>query len=144
VDYLVKIKNQKQVFLIELKTDIHSRRTKQDEYLKKAEKAGMEKLLEDLGTIYKATKAKKKYHCLLLELESAGLIHVSNNKLFNITEHAKNNKVSIIYIQPNKTCDHCDIYFEELADFIGRKEDELSQRFALSLKRWAIEPAGLL
>jgi len=82
IDYLAKAKNK--IYFVELKTDVKSKRIDQDTYLEQAKQAGMEKLLDGLRKIYKATRFKKKYHHLLVALENLGLIKLAASAVFDI------------------------------------------------------------
>src|ERR1051326_388533 len=135
VDYLVKVNNPSRVLFIELKTDNHSRRPKQDWYLEAAKDKGMRSLLLGLKNIYAATNAKNKYDHLFRSLESANLIRLSGENRFEVVDDQT--VISILYLQPNSTIDEDVITFDEFAKYVGKKKDELSQRFAKSLIAWA-------
>jgi len=140
VDYLVKAKDSNKIILIELKTDDGSRRDKQDVYLERAQQTGFIKLLEGVGDIYRATTSRKKYRYLLDTLHGMGFITLENN----IPKVIPNNyTIDIVYIQPNNYEALSNIIsFHEVAQIIGRHEDELSSRFARSLMTWAEIKAG--
>jgi len=140
VDYLVKLNNPSRVLFVELKTDDSSRREKQDWYLTEAQKKGMRSLLHGISQIYAATNAKDKYRHLLRSLEEANLIRLSSADSFEVVEDE--NEISILYLQPNSSDDTDIVTFDELAEFVGKKQDELSQRFAKSLREWARVTAG--
>lgn len=140
VDYLIKTKDINRIILIELKTDDSSRRDGQDEYLDKAQQAGFIKLLEGVADIYKATNSKKKYGHLLGSLQKMGFITMENNAIKVIPA---NYTMEIIYIQPNNHKQQPNIIsFHEVAQIINRHNDELSTRFASSLRTWAELKAG--
>lgn len=140
VDYLVKLNNPSRVLFVELKTDDSSRREKQDWYLTEAQKKGMRSLLHGISQIYAATNAKDKYRHLLRSLEEANLIRLSSGDSFEVVEDE--NEISILYLQPNSSSNSDTVTFDELAEFVGKKQDELSQRFAKSLREWARVTAG--
>jgi len=99
IDYLAKAKNDNRLFFVKLKTDEGSRRIAQDTYLEQEKKAGMEKLLDGLRKIYKATASKKKYQHLLVALEELGLIKLEARGVYVINH--EDYDVDIVYIQPN-------------------------------------------
>lgn len=141
IDYLAKAKAGNRLFLIELKTDSSSRRSKQDWYLERSKEVGMVKLLEGLKQIYQASNAKKKYRCLLLQLESLGLIKLSASNKIEVVESEY--ATDILYIQPdNKEQVKNVISFDEIAEIVGKHTDEVSTRFAQSLLEWAKVKAG--
>jgi hypothetical protein len=141
VDYVVTSGNSEEVLFIELKTDMQSRRGIQDRYLKKSKQLGMKELLEGVRLIYQATNQKSKYKALIKELEKSSLIKRSNSETFEITND--DYEITIVYIQPKPASSRTEtvISFEEIAEILEKKQDELSQRFAKSLRNWAmIEP----
>jgi hypothetical protein len=156
IDYVALSDNADKVVLLELKTERLSRRPKQDEYLLAAQKVGLFSLLKGLLDIFRATNAKRKYFCLLLHLESMGLLRIpdSMNKIMkkpdlrgvnkasrqiNIT--AKATETLIVYVQSNGNGPNI-ISFEEFADIVRRYNDPVSQRFAVSLCEWTKIQAG--
>ena len=140
IDYVAKIRNANKILFIELKTDDHSRRDKQDWYLLEAKKKGMPALLRGLKKIYAATDAKSKYDHLLRALETANLIQLGGRNIFEPMD--QDCDISIIYVQPHPDSENDTITFDELAEFVGKKEDHLSKRFSQSLKDWASMTAG--
>lgn len=139
VDYLVKVRNPNRVLFVELKTDNKSRRDKQDWYLQVAQKKGMLSLLRGLQEIYHASNSKPKYDHLLRALHEANLIRLSEKKGFELVE--QENEISILYLQPSGKSANT-ITFLQLADFVGKKQDDLSKRFSESLRKWALTTAG--
>lgn len=139
VDYLVKVRQPSSVLFIELKTDAKSCRDKQDWYLNATRKAGMQSLLRGLQQIYRATTSKDKYRHLLRALESANLIRLTDRTGFEVIKEV--NPISILYLEPTGD-GTSSITFSRLADFVGKKQDELSQRFSQSLREWASTTAG--
>ncbi len=139
VDYLVKLREPNGVLFIELKTDNKSRRDKQDRYLNAARNAEMPSLLRGLQEIYRATTSKNKYLHLLRALDSAELIRLSDRGGFEVIK--KVNPISLLYLQPNGSGEEI-ITFTQFADFVGKRQDELSKRFSRSLRQWASTTAG--
>jgi hypothetical protein len=141
IDYLAKAKNCKRLFFVELKTDEGSRRIAQDSYLERAKLVGIEKLLEGLGMICQATTSKKKYHHLLGHLDELGLIHIVSNGVFDINPGEY--EIDIVYIQPNNLYGLENVIsFKTFAEVVERHGDEVSLRFAESLRRWGDTKAG--
>jgi hypothetical protein len=141
VDYLVKICNPSMVILVKLKMDMRSRRSEQDWYFDEAKKRGVRQLLVGLKKIVAATSPKSQYDFLLRSLESTGLIQLSNKGDFRILD--TKSEITTMYIQPNATSGENVITFAELADFVSQQSDELSQRFAQSLREWAKSNTGI-
>ncbi len=134
VDYLVKTNKPSGVLFVELKTNINSKRDTQDDNMKKAQKKGIYKILEELRPIYGATNKKNKYRALFDELEKAELIKRLNGDEYEVIEKGQ---ISIIYILPKPDGSYENVItFQELAEYIETKPDELSQRFAQSLREW--------
>lgn len=135
VDYLALASNAKRGFLVELKTDIGSRRKTQDAYLERAQSLGLGKLLDGILDIYSATKEKQKYSFLLDELRDFGLLAI--NRDGTITVMDLDYTLEIVYLQPtNPNRQENTITFSVIANIIERYRDELSLRFAQSLRRW--------
>ena len=134
IDYLIYSKSQNKVYLIELKTDLRSRKGKQDIYLKDAEKIKLKAIIEGVLKIYNATNQKVKYDYLLDKLEGIGWIKRNENSIQNLV---KDIELSIIYIQPlNENKDASVISFDDIISVISGSNDELTNRFIDSLKKW--------
>lgn len=135
IDYMV-ITNRK-VLLVELKTENTSRRMKQDEYLEKAKEVNINKLIEGLIEIYKATSSKIKYNRLMKELEEIEWVKKQNGKWKNTSQ---DKKLEIIYIQPeyNNKIDKekTVISFDKVAEIVTKNNTAISSRFAKSLLKW--------
>ena len=140
IDYLVKLRIPNKVIFIELKTDDTSRREKQDSCLREAKKKGMTALLLGLKKIYAATNAKSKYDHLLRALESADLIRFNDHGGFDPIDQAS--EISILYLQPHAQDETDTITFSEMAEYVGKRQDDLSKRFSESLMLWASVTAG--
>lgn len=141
IDYLAKVKNSDTVIFVELKTDDSSRRSKQDWYLQRAKEVGVVKLLHGLREIYEATGYKKKYRCLLGKLQEMGLIVLNPDETIEIIEVKY--EIQVVYIQPNNRDGKENVIsFREIAEIIEQQGDELSLRFAQSLREWASVRAG--
>jgi hypothetical protein len=150
IDYLA-ISNAKDIaYLVELKTDIGSRREQQDWYLTAAADAGMSNLLTGLIAIFRATTEKRKYFHLLLRLEELSLLTIptamktlmEGYSLVGITElcdqivvTCPSMKCEVVYLQPIGNASNI-ITFDQLKVVISRYSDPISKRFAKSLGRW--------
>ena len=107
----------------------------------KAQKIGIVKLLNKLVDIYKAIKSKRKYKCLFAELQEMGLIMLADIGKVEVVQRKYD--IEINYLQPNKIVGEKNIIsFDEAAGIIEQKGDELSVRFARSLREWADVKAG--
>jgi len=156
IDYVALSAAADKAVLVELKTEGLSRRPEQDKYLLAAQKVGLPALLEGLLDIFRATNAKRKYFCLLLHLESMGLLRIpmqmkeimagatlqgATDVSRQIEITAKTTESLIVYVQPNGNGPDI-ISFLEFADVVRRHDDPVSQRFAVSLCEWAEIQAG--
>lgn len=114
VDF-VAVTEKDRVYLVELKTDDHSIREGQINYLKSAAELGFPKLLEGLIRIYKATRYKPKY-----EAYFKGLLE---HKIFTKTAGGYSSIV--------KT------YSSEIVFIVPKKDEKLSKFKQLTLKECA-------
>lgn len=160
VDFFALSKDGDCVFLIELKTDVSSRREEQDEYLTRAANKGMGKILYDLKSIVQASTEKRKYYHLLSALSELDLISLPDDLKSKIyPENSRGLKsaideisipnsprIEVVYIQPRRTCrdkpgeGHHYIYFDELADSVESK-GVMGGLFAVYLRKWITDPA---
>ncbi len=74
VDYAVFAEDKCSAYLVELKTDMGSKRSKQDEYLCKARDTDFNLLVRGVRDLAKASKSKRKYVHLLHQLSRAGFV----------------------------------------------------------------------
>ncbi len=140
IDYVAVSEDDKYVFLIELKTDQSSRRSEQDDYLNKAQKNNVRKLIDGIIKIYKATDSKyiKKYDYLISKLSQLGWIKKENLQLINT---AKDYKIIIVFIQPRNDDNSPDtISFNDICSIL-KGQDDLTKRFAKSLGNWVKNPS---
>ena len=156
IDYLAMSADGTRPIFVELKTEGASRRASQDKYLVASQSVGLVALLDGLLDIYRATKAKRKYFSLLIQLERMNLIRIpaslgdimAGSTLQGSTEASRAIEVAaaaverprIVYVQPHGDGPDA-ISFQEFADEVGRHSDLVSQRFAASLREWAEVPA---
>ena len=156
IDYVALSASADKVVFVELKTEARSIRPEQDKYLLAAKSAGLRRLLEGVLDIFRATNSKRKYFCLLENLEGMGLLRIpmpmkelmarspfqganEASRHIEVTTHA--DEPMIVYIVPNETGPNI-ISFQEFAGIVGRHDDPISQRFAISLCAWAEIKAG--
>ena len=142
IDYLCVSQVQQKVYLVELKTDTLSRRSKQDWYLGKAREINTAGLVNGLIKIFKATNQKNKYMNLLHEVEQIGWITIDNQQIINTCEPYD---IQIVYIQHEKHHDDTEevITFDDIISVLKENTDDVSGRFIQSLTRWKIN-ASLL
>jgi len=142
IDYLCVSQVQPKVYLVELKTDTLSRRSKQDWYLGKAREINTAGLVNGLIKIFKATNQKNKYMNLLHEVEQIGWITIDNQQIINACEPYD---IQIVYIQPEKHPDDTEevITFDDIISVLKTNTDDVSGRFIQSLARWKTNPSLL-
>jgi len=142
IDYLCVSQVQQKVYLVELKTDTLSRRSKQDWYLGKAREINTAGLVNGLIKIFKATNQKNKYMNLLHEVEQIGWITIDNQQIINACEPYD---IQIVYIQPEKHPDDTEevITFDDIISVLKTNTDDVSGRFIQSLARWKTNPSLL-
>ena len=156
IDYLAVSAAGDACVFVELKTADASRNAPQDDYLRAAQDAGLAALLEGLLRIFCTSGAKRKYFAKLLQLERLGLAVLPDalreimarprlqgavHACAGIRVIAPSARPHVVYVQPNG--DGPDVIsFAEFACVVERHGDQLSQRFATSLREWASRPAG--
>ena len=161
VDYVLFSADRQRVFLVELKTDLGSRRDRQDAYLDRARGVGFRAVVE--GIVQLAYAARKhrthmaKYLHLLRVLDGLGFVKLPDDleayvfaenrtgltrKLEAITVASLDPPITILYVQPTRTGDdQQEIDFLTFAEVVERQEDPVSRMFAEYLRRWTW-PAG--
>jgi hypothetical protein len=158
VDYLVLARDRSRAFLVELKTDMASRRDRQDELMKRACEVGMRGLLEGVVQIAPKSAEMEKYGHLLFELQALGLLDVPasiRTSLYPRRERGVTAQLrqvraiighgqvplSVLYVQPLDGGSDEVISFARFAEHVERFSDPISGRFRQSLLRWT-ELAG--
>lgn len=156
IDYVTLSADGNTAVFVELKTEGQSRRDSQDKYLRAACAAGFSSLLGGVVDIFRATNSKRKYFCLLTELEGMGLLRVpvelhelmSRPRIQGATEASREIEITshvteciVLYVQPNG-CGPDVISFEEFHAVVQKHDDPVSQRFTRSLREWADTQAG--
>jgi len=161
IDYLALSANGAEPVFVELKTDLASRRLRQDDYLLRAQQVGLPALLDGVCNIFRATSRqyRHKWFVLLLHLESMDLLRVPDRlkDIMAAASHRGAPEASreivvtasaatphIVYVQPraDDACGDTVISFEDYARVVEGHPDPVSQRFAASLREWARVPAG--
>jgi hypothetical protein len=140
IDYVCVCQDKQIVFLVELKTDMLSRREKQDWYLKRAQEINVKGLVDGLFKIYAASNQKRKYNYLFHEMENLGWIMDFEG---TISSFDRMYKMEILYIQPEKHPEDASsmvITFEDIITFLKTQSDSVSKRFSESLERWKENP----
>lgn len=151
VDYVLFPADKKDVYFVELKTDMNSRRDLQDSYLKKCEDIRFDTILEGIIEIAKRTEHLRKYVHLLTSLSEAGYLTLppelaqvlypkqlpsARAYLGEIKIVPIESKPKVYYIQPEHSGDENSISFTEVARFLSRYEDDFSKSFADYLAQW--------
>lgn len=158
IDYLALSASGTEAVFVELKTEGVSRRVSQDEYLLASQRVGLPALLDGLCSIFRATKAKRKYFTLLQHLEHMGLLQIpgelteimagpslrgASQASTDIVVTSPSTIPHIVYVQPNDDGpDGTIVSFREFAGVVAGHPDPVSQRFAASLREWARVQAG--
>ena len=157
-DYFALSIDRKHAFLIELKTDLRSRRPSQDDYLCRAKARGLNCLLHDLRDIAKATnvQARRKYFHLLQAVADLGLMKLPfrlEDKIFCdgnprgvykliesieiVPDLPSLEVIHVLPAIPPKGSDGMDIIdFPFFADVV-EPSGEIGARFADSLCKWS-------
>ena len=161
VDYVAFAKGKDTAYLVELKTDMDSLRSQQDEYLCAARKKGLPSLVEGVRKMAKKSEKKQKYVHLLHRLSAPGIELVSipdDTPLYENTfprvvrgwtqaidrltfEKQHFSETTVVFVQPVKGdpdengFEH--IYFEEVANIVERRGD-LGALFANYLRQWTV------
>lgn len=136
VDYLAFDKTFETAYLVELKTDVGSRRDVQDAYLTQATVVSFQELLGGLLKIALASKSVNKYRNLIALFTKQGFLS-ANEELDQVVVLPKSNgvKLQIVYVQPDPHDGYDVIDFEEAATFI-ETQGAMGQTFARHLRRW--------
>jgi hypothetical protein len=134
IDYFIKVRKPNKVILLKFRTNNKTSRPEKDWYLAEAKRKGIRQLLTGLKKIVAASSPKSQFDYLLERLECTGLIQLSGKGDFRILDAECD--ITIIYVQPDSTPSLNIITFTDIADFISEQRDDLSQRFARSLREW--------
>lgn len=170
VDFFALAEDGTRAFLIELKTDMRSRREDQDKYLERAIETSMHAILCDYKKILESSTdvkyARQKYFHMSKALAELRLIILPENledaiypnnagrvSLPKVNELIRKICIpksslnpELIYIQPRKSekdksdNKHHYIYFKEFAKIV-KNQGELGKQFASHLREWNEDPA---
>ena len=169
VDYVAFSKNRQKVFLVELKTDMGSRRPEQDEYLLDARQKPFRCFVLGTMQLARASKQKPKYLHLMHLLSNLELVSIENaanlyhrtypkprsgwNKAFDGVQlvgswESEDTKSKVVYIQPECKRDDPDhgtryIGFSEVADTVQQR-GKLGYLFANYLRQWTCRQADMI
>lgn len=156
VDFALFPRDRERVLFVELKTDLRSRRYRQDEDLVAAQQAGFRRVVEGIREIILHTAAYQKYFHLACALERLGFLRIPPETaqflhpkprqgltrcLQSIEVTPLNPQIQVLYLQPVAGEEPNCLGFEQLAGYIGHHPDPFSQRFAAHLLAWR-EAAG--
>ena len=156
VDFALFPKDRERVLFVELKTDLRSRRDRQDEDLLAAQQAGFRRVVEGIREIILHTAAYQKYFHLAWALERLGFLRIPPETtsflypkprqgltrcLQAIQVMPLNPQIQVLYLQPLASEEPNCLGFEQFAAHVGRFSDPFSQRFAAHLLAWR-ESAG--
>ena len=142
----------RRAFLVELKTDMASRREEQDGYLREAVSDGLQKLILGIIDICRATNERKKYVHLLSLLSGLKLIEYEDalyppvhpgfgRALDRIqTKVEKTGRrdwpsLEVVYIQPKMPPSTID--FSKVAEVVEESGSDIGRTFACYLREWA-------
>lgn len=169
VDFFALSQDSQKGYLVELKTDMRSRRGEQDKYLNDAIDKGMSAILRGYKEILKSSAddkyTRQKYFHMTHALAELDLIKLRGNLEDTIypgcsggVDRPKVKKLidkicipkppcvlKVVYVQPYKRGDykpdkHHYIYFDEFADIVESQGD-MGGLFAGYLRKWANDPA---
>lgn len=151
IDYMVC--SERKVVYVELKTDNHSIRSEQAEYLYGIQQRALKDVLDDIITIYRATTARTKYRKLIEKLdrwiEYRETRFVEERCTLRYGEIAKVESVEVVYVlpvpQPIKSdrYEHKQICFDSLVGMLRLPKyanDPIARAFADALATWAKNP----
>lgn len=156
VDYFLMSEDRSRAFLVELKTDMGSRRASQDEYLALAKQRGLNTLLDHVAGIAARSPQQAKYVHLLVALEGMNLLRLPSDlpqyafpkvrpgikeRLRAVEVLQTGATIEIVYVQPGGTGGDRVISFESVAGYLSGLDDPLARTFAKYVEGW-IEPAA--
>lgn len=158
-DYLLLSADRARAYLVELKTDVASRRDSQDAYLDEATRAGSREVVRGICDLVRASDHRRKYLHLVDRLARLGLVEVphgladvvfadgsahrraASKLLAELRPSAVDLPIEIVFVQPAHDETQLCIDFERFAAHVERRGDPFSRRFAASLRGW-VSPAA--
>ena len=162
VDYVGFSEDKTNVYLVELKTDLGSKRDSQDDYLCKAQRTEFDCLVKGVRQLAEASRSKRKYVHLLHQLSEVGFVS-KNHKLDELYKKSfpevvsgwtkaierltigdkSRSKPEVVFIQPAQHKSDKSyfkyIYFKKVAKIVETKGD-LGKQFAECLREWQNPP----
>jgi hypothetical protein len=166
VDFALFARDRSIVYLVEVKTDLGSRREEQDDYLRQAAALDFREIVDGILQISVATSSSniQKYVHLLAALERLGFVRcppalrahtypqvrqgvtAALRAVENVTPRGQT-RVEVVYLQPEAEEGVNAIDFAALAAYARRQEDGIGPLLAGYLGRWqeaagAVDPWG--
>lgn len=151
IDYMVC--SERKIIYVELKTDNHSIRSEQAEYLYDIQQRALKDVLGDIIAIYRATNARAKYRKLIEKLDRwiayREARFVEERCTMRYDEIAKVESVEVVYLLPtpqpikSERYEHKQICFDSLVEMLHLPkytDDPIAQAFADALATWAKNP----
>jgi hypothetical protein len=155
VDFAVLSKDLSEIYFIELKTDMSSKRSSQDELMKSCNGRNFHDFLVGVKNICLATKQYSKYATLISYLQDIGLITVPSElwnldfekspygykkRVQEITIPENHIVIKSVFIQPRLSDPECslpEISFEYFASVISDENDKVGSCFSEKLRAWS-------
>ena len=162
IDYFALSRDRARGFLIELKTDMQSRRNEQDRIMRKAAETGWQALARGVCDIIRCTGSAardRKYHYLAALLRDLGLLqmpvdlgrHVYADRRHGLSAALEALQptpaapaLEVVYLQPRtgQPGSATTITFEQFAGTLDNLGEKEAATFARYLRRWAEDPAA--
>lgn len=140
IDYMVH--SERKIIYVELKTDNHSIRSEQAEYLHNIQQKDLKEVFGNIIAIYHATAARTKYRKLIEKLDRwIEYNEVENRYTLRYDNIAQVESVEVVYILPTKDdrYEHRQICFDKLIEMLRLPkytDDPIAQAFAEALSTW--------
>lgn len=149
IDYMVH--SERKIIYVELKTDNHSIRPQQAEYLHNIQQKDLKEVFGNIIAIYHATAARTKYRKLIEKLdrwiEYDETQPVENRYTLRYDNIAQVESVEVVYILPkgaeksikSDRYEHRQICFDKLIEMLRLPkyaDDPIAQAFAEALSTW--------
>ena len=157
VDFFLTDNSNQNVYFIELKTDMKSKREKQNDYLKQLQDFNFKDIIIRLIERCEVnTNERKKYAFLIKKLGQLGYLDNYNHLLNTLKDEKRfyvrllnkiiikryNPNINVYYIQPEKNGNESDIidYKYIVNNLKLEKSDKLSKKNKKSLEKWKVRP----
>ena len=160
VDFFALSQDGEAAFLVELKTDMASKRSNQDSRLNEAAGRSLEDLVRHIMAFAKNSSDKGKYGHLLCHLQQLELVEGVSDSIIGLSGRkytgalndvrptaGKCKNIHVVYVQPRKPNEDV-IGFCAFAETIERivdgttEEGEFARLFARYIREWAWKNAG--